>query len=428
MPELSLFDISAIVLTLAAVFGYLNHRWLRLPLTIGLVVIALAVSVSVVLLDLFLDTLQFERPIKAVLEKIDFDDTLMKGMLSFLLFAGALHVDLDDLLSRKWAIGIMATAGVLLSTFIVGYAVFLLAGQVGVPIPLPWCLVFGALISPTDPVAVMGILKTIKVPQSLEAKIAGESLFNDGVGVVVFTIMVAIATSGAGGAAPITALGVAKLFLLEAVGGAVLGLATGYIAYRAMKSIDEYNLEVIITLALVMMTYSVGFALHVSGPIAVVVAGLLIGNHGSRFAMSEKTREHIETFWNLLDEILNAALFLLIGFEVIVLSISVDIAWLMAGGNSDRPVRPFCRGRHAIDRLAPAAGIHQGRRTGAGLGRVARRHFCGPGAVAAGYSGEANDPRRHLQRRHFLHRRAGPDLSQGGGALRPLIPVAANVR
>jgi CPA1 family monovalent cation:H+ antiporter len=329
MPELSLFDISAIVLTLAAVFGYLNHRWMRLPLTIGLVVIALAVSVTVVLLDVVLDTLQFERPIKAVLEKIDFDDTLMKGMLSFLLFAGALHVNLDDLLSRKWAIGIMATAGVLLSTFIVGYAVFLMADQIGVAIPLAWCLVFGALISPTDPVAVMGILKTIKVPQSLEAKIAGESLFNDGVGVVVFAIMVAIATSGAGGGAPITAMGIVQLFLLEAVGGAALGLATGYIAYRAMKSIDEYNLEVIITLALVMMTYSIGFALHVSGPIAVVVAGLLIGNHGSRFAMSEKTREHIETFWNLLDEILNAALFLLIGFEVIVVAISVDIAWLM---------------------------------------------------------------------------------------------------
>ena len=329
MPELSLFDIAAIVLTLAAVFGYINHRWLRLPLTIGLVVIALAASVSVILLDFFLDTLRFERPIQAVLQKIDFDDTLMKGMLSFLLFAGALHVDLDDLLSRKWAIGIMATVGVLLSTFIVGYAVFLMADQMGVAIPLTWCLVFGALISPTDPVAVMGILKTIEVPQSLKAKIAGESLFNDGVGVVVFTIMVAIATSGAGGAAPITALDVIELFLLEAVGGAVLGLVTGYIAYRAMKSIDEYNLEVIITLALVMLTYSIGFALHVSGPIAVVVAGLLIGNHGTRFAMSEKTREHIETFWNLLDEILNAALFLLIGFEVIVISFTGDIAWLM---------------------------------------------------------------------------------------------------
>ena len=329
MPELSLFDISAIVLTLAAVFGYFNHRWLHLPLTIGLVVIALAVSISVVLLDLLLDTLILERPIEAVLRKIDFDDTLMKGMLSFLLFAGALHVDLDDLLRRKWAIGIMATVGVTLSTFIVGYAVFLLADQIGVAIPLTWCLVFGALISPTDPVAVMGILKTIKVPQSLKAKIAGESLFNDGVGVVVFTIMVAIATSGVGGAAPITALDVAQLFLLEAVGGALLGLATGYVAYRAMKSIDEYNLEVIITLALVMLTYSIGFALHVSGPIAVVVAGLLIGNHGTRFAMSEKTREHIETFWNLLDEILNAALFLLIGFEVVVISFTGDIAWLM---------------------------------------------------------------------------------------------------
>ena len=329
MPELSLFDISAIVLTLAAVFGYLNHRWLHLPLTIGLVVIALAVSISVVLIDLLLDTLILERPIEAVLQKIDFDDTLMKGMLSFLLFAGALHVDLDDLLSRKWAIGIMATVGVTLSTFIVGYAVFLLADQIGIAIPLTWCLVFGALISPTDPVAVMGILKTIKVPQSLQAKIAGESLFNDGVGVVVFTIMVAIATSGTGGAAPITALGVAQLFLLEAVGGVLLGLATGYVAYRAMKSIDEYNLEVIITLALVMLTYSIGFALHVSGPIAVVVAGLLIGNHGTRFAMSEKTRDHIETFWNLLDEILNAALFLLIGFEVVVISFTGDIAWLM---------------------------------------------------------------------------------------------------
>ncbi len=330
MAELSLFDIAAIVLTLAAVFGYINHRWLRLPLTIGLVVIALAASVSVILLDFFLDTLRFERPIQAVLEKIDFDDTLMKGMLSFLLFAGALHVDLDDLLSRKWAIGIMATVGVMLSTFIVGYAVFWLADQFGVSIPLSWCLVFGALISPTDPIAVMGILKTIKVPKSLESKIAGESLFNDGVGVVVFTIMVAIATSGAGGGAPITALDVIELFLLEAVGGAVLGLATGYIAYRAMKSINEYNLEVIITLALVMLTYSVGLGLHVSGPIAVVVAGLLIGNHGTRFAMSEKTREHVETFWALLDEILNAVLFLLIGFEVIVITILGEVAWLMA--------------------------------------------------------------------------------------------------
>ena len=335
MQELTLFNIAAILLTLAAVFGYINHRWLHLPVTVGLVVIALAVSVTVLMIDALLQTLEYEQPIRTVLDRVDFDDTLMKGMLSFLLFAGALHVDLNQLLFRKWAIAAMATIGVLMSTFIVGFGIYLIADLVGIAIPLIWCLVFGSLISPTDPVAVLGVLKRIKVPEPLEAKIAGESLFNDGVGVVVFTIMVAIAMSTAGtgaggGESPITALDVAELFLLEAGGGALLGLATGYIAYRAMKSIDEYNLEVIITLALVTLTYSVGFMIHVSGPIAVVVAGLLIGNHGSLFAMSEKTREHINTFWSLSDEILNAILFLLIGFEVVVLSFPPNIVWLMA--------------------------------------------------------------------------------------------------
>ncbi len=330
MYHLTLFNIAAIVLTLAALFGYINHRWLKLPITIGLVVIALVVSLCVLGLDALLQNFESERTIRTVLERIDFDDTLMKGMLSFLLFAGALHVDLNQLLARKWVIGAMATFGVVTSTFFVGYGAYLLSDLLGLGIPFMWCLVFGALISPTDPVAVMGILKTIKIPQSLEAKIAGESLFNDGVGVVVFTIVVAIAMSQTGsGGAEITALDVAKLFLLEAVGGAVLGFVTGYIAYHAMKSIDEYNLEVLITLALVMMTYSIGFIIHVSGPIAVVVAGLLIGNHGTRFAMSEKTRDHINTFWELTDEILNAVLFLLIGFEVFVLTFPDKIAWLM---------------------------------------------------------------------------------------------------
>ncbi len=330
MQHLTLFNIAAIVLTLAAVFGYINHRWLKLPITIGLVVIALVVSLCVLGIDALLQNFESERTIRSVLERIDFDDTLMKGMLSFLLFAGALHVDLNQLLARKWAISAMATFGVITSTFIVGYGAFLLADFLGLDIPFMWCVVFGALISPTDPVAVMGILKTIKIPHSLEAKIAGESLFNDGVGVVVFTIVVAIAMSQSGGGGPeITALDVVKLFLLEAVGGAALGFVTGYIAYHAMKSIDEYNLEVLITLALVMLTYSIGFIIHVSGPIAVVVAGLLIGNHGSRFAMSESTRDHINTFWSLTDEILNAVLFLLIGFEVFVLSFPDKIVWLM---------------------------------------------------------------------------------------------------
>ncbi|MCG8547452.1 MAG: sodium:proton antiporter [Alphaproteobacteria bacterium] len=328
MEQLTGFNIVVIVFTLAAVCGYINHRWMRLPTTIGLVVIALVVSLCVILLDIVLNTLEYERSIRVVLERIDFDDTLMKGMLSFLLFAGALHVNLNDLLSRVWAITAMATAGVLISTFIVGYAIFLIAAALGIDIPLLWCLVFGALISPTDPVAVLGMLKTIHVPKSLEAKIAGESLFNDGVGVVVFILMVAVASSAGGVGEPITALDVVELFALEALGGGLLGLVAGYIAYRAMKSIDEYNLEVIITLALVTLTYSIGLAIHVSGPIAVVVAGLLIGNHGTRYAMSDKTREHIETFWSLTDEILNAALFLLIGFEVLVITFAVDLAWL----------------------------------------------------------------------------------------------------
>ena len=327
--ETTLFDLAALLLTLAAVFGYINQRWLKLPHTIGLVVIALLASGGVLAIDLVAPTLGFQKAVRGVVESLDFPDLLMKGMLSFLLFAGALHVDLEQMAQRKWAIGVMATVGVLVSTFVVGYATFLVAGWLGFTIPLTYCLVFGALISPTDPIAVMGILKTIEVPASLEAKIAGESLFNDGVGIVVFTIMVAIAM-GAEGGHPITALGIAELFVVEAVGGAVLGLIAGLIAYRAIASIDEHNLEVLITLALVTLTYAVAVALHISGPIAVVVAGLLIGNHGKKFAMSETTRDHLFKFWSLTDEVLNSILFLMIGFEVLALTFTGSIGLAMA--------------------------------------------------------------------------------------------------
>ena len=327
--ETTLFDLAALLLTLAAGFGYINHRWLKLPHTIGLVVIALLASVGVLAIDLVAPTLGFQDAVRGVVESLDFPDLLMKGMLSFLLFAGALHVDLEQMAQRKWAIGVMATVGVLVSTFVVGYATFLVAGWLGFTIPLTYCLVFGALISPTDPIAVMGILKTIEVPASLEAKIAGESLFNDGVGIVVFTIMVAIAM-GAEGGHPITALGIAELFVVEAVGGAVLGLIAGLIAYRAIASVDEHNLEVLITLALVTLTYAVAVALHISGPIAVVVAGLLIGNHGKKFAMSETTRDHLFKFWSLTDEVLNSILFLMIGFEVLALTFTGSIGLAMA--------------------------------------------------------------------------------------------------
>ncbi len=329
MTDISLFNLAAIVLTLAAGFGYVNHRWMKLPRSIGVVVIALFASLAVIGLDAAVPALGFRDALRGTLERIDFHEVLMKGMLSFLLFAGALHVDLGGLLSRKWAIGTLATVGVLISTAIVGTVMYFVVGLFGLDIPLAWCLVFGALISPTDPVAVLGILKTVTVPKSLEVKIAGESLFNDGVGIVVFTLLVAIALGAAGGEA-ITAAGVAKLFVMEAFGGALLGLVGGYVAFAAMRSIDEHNLEVLITLALVMVTYAIAFAIHVSGPIAVVVAGLLIGNPGTHLAMSETTRDHVYKFWSLIDEILNAVLFLIIGFEVIALAITGQIALVMA--------------------------------------------------------------------------------------------------
>lgn len=330
MFEFSFLNAAAVIVTLAALFGYINHRWLGLPHAIGIVVIALLASLGAIAIDAIFPALALQEAVRPILANIDFHDVLMKGMLSFLLFAGALHVNLGDLLSRKWAIGTMATVGVLMSTFMVGFAVWGISLVLGIDIPLTYCLVFGALIAPTDPVAVLGILKTVKVPESLEAKIAGESLFNDGVGVVVFIIMVAIATGGGGhGGDSVGALDIIRLFAQEALGGAALGLAFGYIAYLALKSINEHNLEVLITLALVMLTYGVAAALHLSGPIAVVIAGLLIGNHGTRFAMSDKTRDHVQKFWSLLDEIMNSALFLLIGFEVFALSISGNVVVLM---------------------------------------------------------------------------------------------------
>jgi len=330
MFEFSFLNAAAVIVTLAALFGYINHRWLGLPHAIGIVVIALLASLGAIAIYAIFPALALQEAVRPILANIDFHDVLMKGMLSFLLFAGALHVNLGDLLSRKWAIGTMATVGVLMSTFMVGFAVWGISLVLGIDIPLTYCLVFGALIAPTDPVAVLGILKTVKVPESLEAKIAGESLFNDGVGVVVFIIMVAIATGGGGhGGGSVDALDIIRLFAQEALGGAALGLAFGYIAYLALKSINEHNLEVLITLALVMLTYGVAAALHLSGPIAVVIAGLLIGNHGTRFAMSDKTRDHVQKFWSLLDEIMNSALFLLIGFEVFALSISGNVVVLM---------------------------------------------------------------------------------------------------
>ncbi len=317
------FSIAAILVGLSALFGYINHRVLRLPHTIGLVVIALAASLSIIGFDLIEPSVQIGQRVTSVLRRIDFNETLMHGMLSFLLFAGALHADFSALKTRRLTIGVMAGLGTLISTFVVGAVMWLLLGLFGLEIPFIWALVFGALISPTDPVAVLSLFKTVDVPDTLQAKMAGESLFNDGVGVVVFTVVVAIALGGGEHGGDMGAADIIELFFTEAVGGAVLGLAAGYIGYRAMYGIDEPSLEVLITLALVMVTYALALSLHLSGPIAMVVAGLFIGNRGVKYAMSEPTRDYVLTFWTLIDEILNSVLFLLIGLEVLVVAESI---------------------------------------------------------------------------------------------------------
>lgn len=313
---MSLFKILALLITLSAVFSYFNHRYLKLPTTIGLLIIALAMSLGL----LSLESLGFDLEGKAriLLHSIDFNEALMGGMLSFLLFAGALHVNFGDLLANKWTIGLLATAGVILSTFMVGGALWLTLSFLSISVPFLYCLLFGALISPTDPIAVLSILKTAGAPKSLEAKISGESLFNDGVGVVVFLTLLGVATGGS----ELSAAYVLSLLGQEVLGGAVFGLTVGYLAFRMLRSVDNYQVEILITLALVSGGYALADILHISGPIAVVVAGLLIGNHGRVMAMSERTREHLDTFWELVDEILNAVLFVLIGLEVLILTVS----------------------------------------------------------------------------------------------------------
>ncbi len=325
MDAATLLNISAILLGFAALFGWLNTMYLKLPLTIGLMMIALLASASVTGLDAAFD-LGFGDRARTALERIDFHDSLMIGMLHLLLFAGALHTDLDALLRHKWHILLMATIGVVVSTFFIGFVTYYVVGLFGFSIPLIWCLVFGSLISPTDPVAVLSIIRTLTVPKALKTKIAGESLFNDGIGVVVFLALTGIATSEHGHVDP-KEIGI--LLFEEVVIGVLIGLVLGYVAFLAMRKIDDYVVEVIISLALVMGIYALCAYLHASGPLGVVIAGLFIGNHGSRFAMSKVTQEHLEKFWELIDEVLNAVLFLLIGFELLVIPFSENLMMLV---------------------------------------------------------------------------------------------------
>lgn len=325
---LSNFDLIAVLLVLTAIFAWLNHRFIRLPHSIGLLVMGLVASLVLIGVELLFPGRVFYRTLAGTIRQIDFQATVLNGMLALLLFAGALHVDLALLRTRGWVVGAMAVVGTLVSTMIVGVGFWWAAGAFGIALPFAWAMVFGALISPTDPMAVLSVLKAVQVPKSLEIDMTGESLFNDGIGVVLVTVLVAAAVAAPGGG--IDALQITRLFFVEALGGGVLGWLAGYLAYRAMQAIDDYPIEVLISLALVAGTYTLATKLHMSGPIAVVVAGLLIGHRGPRDALSEQTQRYLFGFWTLIDEILNSVLFLLIGLEVLVLRLDPSFAWLAA--------------------------------------------------------------------------------------------------
>lgn len=320
------YDVVALFITAAAAASYLNYKFLKLPATIGLMVLALALSLLMIGLDKI--GFGFADQAETFLQTVDFSTALMQVMLSFLLFAGALHININDLAEQKFTIASLATLGVVASTFIVGTASYYVLGWLDLELPYIYCLVFGALISPTDPIAVLAILKSAGASKSLSTKIAGESLFNDGVGVVVFMVLTGIVASGG----DFSWSQVGLLFLEEAIGGVLFGLAIGWLGYLLLKDVDAYVVEVLITLALVAGGYSLAIAIHTSGPIAIVVAGLLIGNHGRKFAMSETTRRNLDLFWELVDEALNAVLFVWIGMEILVLTFSLSyfIAGLVA--------------------------------------------------------------------------------------------------
>ncbi|MCX2739619.1 cation:proton antiporter [Pontibacter anaerobius] len=315
---MEVFHIISAILIISAVFAYINQQYIKLPGAIGLLLAGLLLSVLVQGAGAV--SPQFEALVEERLMALDFSEFLLEFMLSFLLFAGALHTDLEKLRESKWPILVFATVGVMISTFVTGTIFYYLMQFLGNPIGYIYCLLFGALISPTDPIAVLGILKKANIPKSLEVSITGESLFNDGVGVVVFLAIFQIAQLGF---ANVEGSFVAELFVMEVGGGIGLGLLIGYIAFHFMRRIDHYQTEVIISLAVVMGGYSIAQIFHFSGPLAMVAAGLLIGNQGTKLAMSEQTADYLTKFWEMVDEIMNAVLFVLIGLELMV----VEFRW-----------------------------------------------------------------------------------------------------
>ena len=320
---MNLYALIAMLLTLTALFSFLNHLYLKLPTVIGVMLISLALSLAI----LFLDVEWFATAAQLV-SGLDFKATLMNGVLCYLLFAGALFVNLGDLVREKWLVGCLATVGLAISTLLTAGLIWGLSAWLGFPLPLLYCLLFGALISPTDPVAVLAILRQAGLDPAIRTRITGESLFNDGVSVVLFATLLSLVAGGPD-EAPASVVSVVLLFLQEVAGGALAGLLLGAAGYQLLRRVDEHAIEILITLAVVSGGYSLCQALHVSGPIAMVVAGLMIGNHGKMLAMSAPSREHLDNFWELVDEILNSVLFVLLGLELLIIAFTPQ--YLLAG-------------------------------------------------------------------------------------------------
>lgn len=320
---MQVYNLITIIIVLTAVFAYINFRFLKLPGAIGIMIISIIASLTIIVIGVFNN--DFFRKTTDLISTIDFHTALMKVMLSFLLFAGAIHININKLKKEASAIIAFSTIGILLSTFIVGGLLFVVSNWLGISINFIYCLLFGALISPTDPVAVLGILKQAKIPSTLETKISGESLFNDGVGIVVFITISEIINTGIEN---ITFFKIGWLFIKDAGGGVLLGIILGYLGFWALRSIDNYIVEVLITLAIVMGGYLFADFLHISGPLTMVVAGIITGNKSREEGMSDITRDYVDKFWEMMDEVLNAILFLLIGFEMLIIPFNYTLLWL----------------------------------------------------------------------------------------------------
>jgi len=311
---MNIYELIAALITLTAILAFINHKFIRLPSSIGLLISSMFISFIILILNYF--GFSHLKEISVAVNSVDFNNILMGGMISFMLFAAAIHIPFEDLKPQKGPILVFSTIGVVLSTFIIGTLIYFVFPLIGFNITYINCLLFGALISPTDPIAVLGILKETKLPKTIEMKISGESLFNDGVAVVVFASLYQIAAFSAVDFSVSASL---LMFLREAVGGILLGAAIGYGGYLMLKRINSYKVEVLITLAIVMGGFSIAQYLHVSGPLAMVAGGLLVGNLSKKDGWSEQTQEYLEKFWELIDEVLNAILFVWIGLEILII-------------------------------------------------------------------------------------------------------------